>query len=1195
MILLEELNKLNLDCLNDEWVQSVCDSEFFEFGELPSEYENATESNEIRSVFRNIMSAFDDWMCAEENSTENASWATLSHQVKHQHLLALLGYYIDYGNKNILTTECRNNALWASRLYYKLLSVPGHKAYHIYHSQLFAHSLACLSYPKTVCENEDNFFNTKQLAREVNSILKELSEFVYDLKHVIEKLQLSPHDMNFEDILSNLVDITGGAIVNKLNIDKIELNNLSRVVYEVIDFLLNNSNGEPSSLAIKLLFKSILQKLIAASMDYKQAHNIVRASYVTYSGLILSKYGKIALSSYVVLLQHLAYSLEGLEKAEVRQTRISLVAGLMSLLPKRSYCNIVKWLLKLSATSKILHRQIAMEILAQLVPNDPEESIDSGNESRKTSTEDNNEEMDTNSEQQSVDGEKESGSQSKVAIEDDSSQSQSSSQENQELEAMDEDISGLLNQRRHCVPHADIVRAIFERVNDVSSTLRSRALVLLTDFLDSHHAPVNEAMKELSGDGEHCRIAEVGARCAADERAVVRKAAVALLHRLLVRNEHASHYATLVSLCRDASIIVRGAAVNALADVALNNPSELSLNAFLAGPIHQLSDPEAKIQEQVINLVQSVLITPMQKFDPNVTVDSLPWLFLAGITRLNMRKHLQKACTLLVKSANCINHRLVDIVSTHLGALNDARDLQSLVLLTSVARHVEYTEVSFLLEYYYKLADDAQERDNRLMPLTLELISLWSRYASDSERQTLREHLISRLASALDNDCRPASASLAANLDPTNLQWATDLMKLSERRALSEGGSDVTEWVRAADLSLVAPDPPSPQLLELFLNALEHPPPEWDDARRGACVAGVGRICVRSRVAAVVAAPKMALLLQDNTAPLCARLNALLALTDVCTRYTCIVDPLLESMCGCLAQEAPGALRRAAARALTKLLLAGYLRLRTPLYYRYCALLADEDLEVREPAEYFVTSCLTVEVIYHHFVDCVLYFNKEDGDKMSFDARQLIYDVMLQRMSAVQRLNVQCRLAREVLQHAADVADEIADTDELPHRLSAALLDTITLLCGPRMKLPKKAEKAGDADIEDLQERVTTNIVSHKMKRTVAEVLVPAVMRLYARLRSRGGQLAAYIVRIATDLHNDYRQEIEELIQDDEELVERVRHFQETIGLEVSSGNARNLVTASAPPDPETPRARKRPPRTPRHYAQSPKKRALKI
>ncbi|CAH2207955.1 jg26675, partial [Pararge aegeria aegeria] len=51
------------------------------------------------------------------------------------------------------------------------------------------------------------------------------------------------------------------------------------------------------------------------------------------------------------------------------------------------------------------------------------------------------------------------------------------------------------------------------------------------------------------------------------------------------------------------------------------------------------------------------------------------------------------------------------------------------------------------------------------------------------------------------------------------------------------------------------------------------------------------------------------------------------------TRYSCIVEPLLESVCGCLETATVGPLRRVAARSLTTLLLSGYLRLRTPLYY----------------------------------------------------------------------------------------------------------------------------------------------------------------------------------------------------------------------------------------------------------------------
>lgn len=69
--------------------------------------------------------------------------------------------------------------------------------------------------------------------------------------------------------------------------------------------------------------------------------------------------------------------------------------------------------------------------------------------------------------------------------------------------------------------------------------------------------------------------------------------------------------------------------------------------------------------------------------------------------------------------------------------------------------------------------------------------------------------------------------------------------------------------------------------------------------------------------------------------------------------------------------------------------------------------------------------------------------------------------------------------------------------------------------------------------------------------------------------------------------------QIEELIENDEELVQRVRQFQETIGREPSFGNSRNLVTTSTTHEPETPRAPRR--RAPRSGRSPPRKRAMRI
>lgn len=57
------------------------------------------------------------------------------------------------------------------------------------------------------------------------------------------------------------------------------------------------------------LYCHIIEHLLKYKIFFQ---NIVRASYVTYSGLLLSKYGKAALPGFIVLLQHLCYTLDGL-------------------------------------------------------------------------------------------------------------------------------------------------------------------------------------------------------------------------------------------------------------------------------------------------------------------------------------------------------------------------------------------------------------------------------------------------------------------------------------------------------------------------------------------------------------------------------------------------------------------------------------------------------------------------------------------------------------------------------------------------------------------------------------------------------------------------------------------------------------------------------------------------------------------
>lgn len=235
---INKIEQLRLVELDNAWVDAIYLSEYLEFGEVPAKYDSILKKIKLLPIFRSIMNAVESWLSMESDADEEKSWASLSRQVAYRKLLAVLGYCIYRGTKYVINEPLRSKALVAARVYFKLLSIPGYMAYNIYHSQLFAHSLACVGFPKTICDKydeqkanpkskddqEDKIANIQELKEQVNALIKQLQLFVIDLRAIIAQLQLGPNDMNFEDILNNLVDVTGGAIVNKLNVGKLKLN-----------------------------------------------------------------------------------------------------------------------------------------------------------------------------------------------------------------------------------------------------------------------------------------------------------------------------------------------------------------------------------------------------------------------------------------------------------------------------------------------------------------------------------------------------------------------------------------------------------------------------------------------------------------------------------------------------------------------------------------------------------------------------------------------------------------------------------------------------------------------------------------------------------------------------------------------------------------------------------------------------------
>lgn len=206
----DDLSNLQLLCLPNNWVDRVFLSEFAAFDDIPEEYQNVLDNVEIKSVFEDLLESI------SEVDLNVITWADLSLEIPLRQLLAVIGYHIKLDLEGVFSSDHRDTALLAARVYFRFLLIPGSSGYNVYHSKLFAQSISCLGFPKLMCERGNKFSSNKQLTAEVNNLLQALEYYVIDLQEIILKLKLKPTDINFEDILSNLLDVAGGSITQNI-------------------------------------------------------------------------------------------------------------------------------------------------------------------------------------------------------------------------------------------------------------------------------------------------------------------------------------------------------------------------------------------------------------------------------------------------------------------------------------------------------------------------------------------------------------------------------------------------------------------------------------------------------------------------------------------------------------------------------------------------------------------------------------------------------------------------------------------------------------------------------------------------------------------------------------------------------------------------------------------------------------------
>ena len=335
---------------------------------------------------------------------------------------------------------------------------------------------------------------------------------------------------------------------------------------------------------------------------------------------------------------------------------------------------------------------------------------------------------------------------------------------------------------------------------------------------------------------------------------------------------------------------------------------------------------------------------------------------------------------------------------------------------------------------------------------------------------------------------------------------------------------------------------------------------------RAHAVVALGKICLDDQSLAKKCVAAFARELQDNKADApVIRNNIIFILSDLCRRFTSLVDPHLSLLSRCLADPLP------LVRKQTMLLLAGllqedYLKWKGPLFYRFLVMTVDPDLEIAAQARFILFTLfhkVDDKLLSSHFVESLFYlndfnehesynqFSQSESDRALFclpgkdlqDKRMKIYTAMLEPLPDEQKLHVTARLCHDVLARATDTdkASAILDLDN--ERATQVLHDAMVILASSNIKLSSSARKSGgdvDEDIEPVQpstaaaftSAATAKVLSQVAKKGSVEQTLPILAEVRRLLMERKSPLLRSLMIAVRETIKDYQEDIKHILTD---------------------------------------------------------------
>ncbi|XP_037089796.1 condensin-2 complex subunit D3-like [Pollicipes pollicipes] len=771
-------------------------------------------------------------------------------------------------------------------------------------------------------------------------------------------------------------------------------------------------------------------------------------------------------------------------------------------------------------------------------------------------------------------------------------------------------VSRLLDDGNGRQTHALLVRLIFAQCRDPAASVRSRALNVLTECTVSERPAIQEAVRQLlvgvappspplpprperrsesessdDTDADGGDILAMLRRRARDDKVMVRKSSLQVLENVMRLNAScvtSENLQVLLEHCRDPALLARKQCQSSLIGLVGQYPDDPRVReAVVRGLLPQIHDPEAKVQERVVQFVEQTIlagIMPYEEHAPTSPEGELPWKLLDLIVKLCFQKYLHKVMQAAfagqeIKPAVC--RALRSHVST-------ANSVPAWMCLALVSRFSPLEQPLFALDFFTEQIQN-ELKTEQVLASAPAAARLLAQLTGMVRAAALPLELISAAVDTL------ATVTLQTGDEeeyPARLeQWCGPLIEDCEdylsKQLLRPSGGAAPDWeerlVRQVhtlgDLAQLVPARVNKRCFLMLQNliyvekgggrassaGLQDPSPRL----RSVAIATLGKLCLQHEQMAKRVIPALGKIL-DVTDVTAVKNNVVFTLSDMCVRYATLVDPLMPQVTCCLKDKSL-VVRRNTLILLIRLLQEDYLKLKGTFFFRLIQCLLDPEPEMRQLICFYLTERLLKrhpKVFFQHFVECLFLYNEyeehESYNKLPQTERErqlfslrgpeqcgsrlLIYKFMLEHMPDDQRFQTSHKLCQDIL---GDVVDGKIALGEA----SAPLLrDTLAILSCDEIKLqslkarPDDHEPATDASgmAEVFQAVAKKTLISQVVKKNVIENMVPIIIALKHKLETARSPLLKELMIYLKDLMKDYKNEIQDILVGDKQLAKEI-------------------------------------------------------